>query len=480
MKKTEIILLALFLLLSVIACTADEPELFDEDFSSGVQTDDVDLNGYSMRYAVTNSTLFGNANAENILGFASGTLFADHAAKRKADIEQKYNCKIDPFYTSDGASENDFTICSMSGVFYCDVIQGSTHGLRSSVKTGIFQSINSLGSYIDYSDSEKWGTPAMLEEMCWDGALYGILPAAWPELNYSSFGYIFLANMNLAATLGIPDIRETVENKEWTWQRFEETLTAGTVIEGNETKIYGMSAHPPYLGEMILRSNGDSLIVDKGNGEYTWGYAEPNAVKALQEFRNIYNGEYAFAFDHNVTSPDAVADAFIDGNATLTVVDTEQLFGYNGRISQHVENYAVLPAPTGPDVAPGYIFAVHESMRSMICFSVYNKNFDSSSFIIDKLYEPFEGYETKDKIKEYMSYNFFFDDRDADVFFDMFNHTQYNYFIVGMRQFNEWITDRKNKTVSELVEIYKDFNQGLIDTEAISPRETLKVLWPDG
>ena len=79
-----------------------------------------------------------------------------------------------------------------------------------------------------------------------------------------------------------------------------------------------------------------------------------------------------------------------------------------------------------------------------------------------------------------MSYNFFFDDRDADVFFDMFNHTQYNYFIVGMRQFNEWITDRKNKTVSELVEIYKDFNQGLIDTEAISPRETLKVLWPDG
>ncbi|MBO4392441.1 MAG: hypothetical protein J5816_03970, partial [Clostridia bacterium] len=91
-----------------------------------------------------------------------------------------------------------------------------------------------------------------------------------------------------------------------------------------------------------------------------------------------------------------------------------------------------------------------------------------------------EGYETKDKIREFMTYNYFFDDRDADVFFDMFKNTQYNYFIVGMRQFNEWVTERKGKTIPELVEIYHDFNQRLIDTEAVSPRETIKTLWPNG
>ena len=478
-KALKAVLLTAVIMIMSVACATQEPETFDLDFDAGGNSSEADLNGYSMRYAVTCATLFGDSSAENVLGFTSGTLFSDLAAKRKAEIEKNYNCTIDAFYTSDGANENDFTVHSMSGAFYCDVLQGSTHGLRSSMKIGIFQSINSLDSYINYRDSEKWGTPAMLEEMCWGGQLYGILPAAWPELNYSSFGYIFMANMNLASSLGIPDIRETVENKEWNWDKFEETLAAGTVVEGGETKVYGMSAHPPYLGEMILRSNGDTIIIDKGNGNYTWGYAEPNALKALQEFRDVYNGEYAFAFDHNVTSPDAVADAFIEGKATMTVVDTEQLFGYNGRISRNVENYAVLPAPTGPDVDPGRIFAVHESFRSMIVFSAYSKNFDASAFIIDKLYEPFEGYETKDKIKEFMTYNYFFDDRDADIFFDMFRNTEYNYFIVGMRQFNEAITDRKNKSVAELVDIYKDYNQRIIDNEAVSPRETLKELWPE-
>ena len=478
-KSVKTVLLAAVLLIALIACATEQPETFDVDFESATQGGYEDLNGYSMRYAVTCATLFGDSNAENILGFTSGTLFSDLAAKRKAEIENNYNCKIDAFYQAEGASENEFTVCSMSGAFYCDVLQGSTHGLRSSVKIGFFQSINALDKYIDYKDSEKWGTSAMLEEMCWGGELYGILPAAWPELNYSSFGYIFMANMNLASSLGIPDIRETVENKEWTWDKFEETLTMGTVTEGGETTVYGMSAHPPYLGEMMLRSNGDSIIIDKGNGEYTWGYADPHALKALEEFRNIYNGDYAFAFNHDVTSPDAVADAFIEGKATMTVVDTEQLFGYNGRISRYVENYAVLPAPNGPDVAPGYTFAVHESFRSMIVFSNYSKNFDASAFIINKIYEPFEGYETKDKIKEFMTYNYFFDDRDADIFFDMFRNTQYNYFIVGMRQFNEWVTERKGKTIPELVEIYHDFNQRLIDTEAVSPRETIKTLWPD-
>jgi ABC-type glycerol-3-phosphate transport system substrate-binding protein len=480
MKKTvKILLLTALLLISSIACASKEAEVFDLDFETNVNSDAVDLNGYSMRYAVTCSTLFGDSNAENILGFTSGTLFSDMAAKRKAEIEDKYNCTIDAFYQADGASENEFTVCSMSGVFYCDILQGSTHGLRSSMKIGFYQPVNTLQPYIDYRDSEKWGTPAMLEEMCWVGQLYGILPAAWPELNYSSFGYIFMANMNLASTLGIPDIRETVENKEWTWAKFEETLTAGTLIEGGETKVYGMSAHPPYLGEMMLRSNGDTIIIDKGNGEYSWGYAEPNAIKALTEFRNVYNGDYAFAFDHNVTSPDAVADAFIEGKATLTVVDTEQLFGYNGRISRNVENYAVLPAPTGPDVEPGRIFAVHESMRSMIVFSTYCKNLESAAFITDKIYEPFEGYETKDKIKDFMTYNYFFDERDADIFFEMFKNTEYNYFIVGMRQFNEIITDRKTKSIAELVELYKDYNENLLQTEAVSPRETIKTLWPE-
>jgi hypothetical protein len=207
-------------------------------------------------------------------------------------------------------------------------------------------------------------------------------------------------------------------------------------------------------------------------------YFMPKALKAIEEFRKVYNGEFAYTFDHVNTEPDPVVNMFVDGLATLTVVDTEQLFGYNGKISKNVENYAILPAPTGPDVEPGTIFSVHESMRSMITFSVLGKNIEASAFIIDKIYEPLDGFKTKDDIKEYMTHNYFFDDRDADVFFKMFENTEYNYFIVGMRLFNESVTERKTKSIMEIIESYKTKNQGIIDREAVTVRETMKVLWP--
>jgi len=462
----------------VSACAQSAEETFDLDFS-GNGTTEKDLNGFEMKYAISTATLFGDQNAENVLGYTTGTLFADAAAKRKSDIEKAYNCKISPFYASEGANVNSFITYSMSGVFYSDAIQGNADTMRPGTKVGIYQSINGMNDYIDYLDSDKWGTCYMLEGMCYGGNLYGILPAAWPELNYSSFGYPIVANMNLASTVGIPDLRETVENKEWTWDKFEETLVAGTIIEGTETKTYGMTCHPPYLGEMMVRSNGDTVIKETPDGKYYWGYSDQHALAALQEFRDIYIGEYKYCSNHKISEPDPVADSFIAGEAVLAVVDTEQIFGYNGRISQYVENYAILPAPVGPDRDPSDIFSVHESMRSMIAFSVLSKNIDSTAFIIDKIYEPFEGYETKDKIMEYMTEYYFFDERDANVFFKMFENTSYNYFIVGMRGFTETVFKRENKTVAELVDIDANKYQTLIEEEAVSPRETMKELWPE-
>ena len=77
-----------------------------------------------------------------------------------------------------------------------------------------------------------------------------------------------------------------------------------------------------------------------------------------------------------------------------------------------------------------------------------------------------------------MTHNYFFDDRDADVFFKMFENTEYNYFIVGMRLFNESVTERKTKSIMEIIESYKTKNQGIIDREAVTVRETMKDLWP--
>ena len=115
----------------------------------------------------------------------------------------------------------------------------------------------------------------------------------------------------------------------------------------------------------------------------------------------------------------------------------------------------------------------------MMAFSILGKNVESSAFIIDKLYEPLEGFEDKEEIKDFMAYNYFFDDRDADIFFKMFENTEYNYFIEGMRLFNESVTERKNKSISEILDSYKTKNQNIIDTEIASAKDTMKELWPE-
>lgn len=477
MKKIcKFLVLTIIAMLIVTACSGTQDEIFDLSFTSGADGT-IDLEGFTMKYAVTPSTLYGDTDAENVLGFEVGTLFSDAAMERMKEIQNNFNCTIDAFYQTDGASIDIFNNSSLGGIYYCDVMQGTAEQLRKGARAGILCSINTLSDYIDYTDSEKWGTAQMLESMCYNGDLYGVLPAAWPELNYTSFGYTFVANMNLAASVGIPDLRETVENNEWTWAKFEETLVAGTVQEGGSTKIYGMVCHPEYLGEMIVRSNGDTLITKTENGEYICGYYDDHAMKALEEFRNIWKGDYAYCFNKSVDSPNDCVVNFIEGNAILTVCDTEHVYGYNGQISKNVEEFAILPAPTGPDVDPSYRFSVHESMRSMITISVLSKSAEASATIVNALYEPFEDYETKQSIIDFMSYNYFFDTRDAEVFFSMFENTSFNYFLVGMRNIVGDLIDT-SQTITSILQSRESTFDGYIEEQVIPARETMEILWP--
>ena len=51
-----------------------------------------------------------------------------------------------------------------------------------------------------------------------------------------------------------------------------------------------------------------------------------------------------------------------------------------------------------------------------------------TAVILNDIYEPLDGYETRDVVREYMTHNYFFDKRDADVFFAMYDNCTYNYF----------------------------------------------------
>jgi hypothetical protein len=116
-----------------------------------------------------------------------------------------------------------------------------------------------------------------------------------------------------------------------------------------------------------------------------------------------------------------------------------------------MDNFGILSWPIGPDVEPGYNFATHSNIEMCIAFSRVSKNPEATAAIINAIYEPFDGYETLDDIIDHMARSYFFDRRDAVVFYDMFRASEYNYFHYGLHSSTQdWLS--ANKSISEYIE----------------------------
>ena len=186
MKKTVIcLLLAALLSLTLLSCSQEQEEVFDLDLSGNSE---LNFDGLGLKVLISffsgNSAVAG----DNILGYPVGTGLAELATKRIADTEKSLNCKVNMDYREWGSFTSYFTGSLAAGSSPADFAFITSFDIYSYAKAGYLSGIASqLGDIIDYRDSDKWGTPNLLECACYKDDLYGILPAAWPDLIYSSF-----------------------------------------------------------------------------------------------------------------------------------------------------------------------------------------------------------------------------------------------------------------------------------------------------
>ena len=265
-------LLSMLMLISFFSCSQSTEETFDIEFSGQEITG---LGGLELVIGSFFDSTNGAVVGENVLGYSIGTGLADLAAARLKEVEIALDCKIESVYMDN--FYNTFSYSLAIGQSPCDIMFVPSMNYYGWMKAGYLSRISSVSDYIDYTDSAKWGTPMLLECLCYKDDLYGLLPAAWPDLVYTSFGYPLVANMNLISSVGGDDPRELYEQGMWTWDTFSEQIQKCTVIEGSETKYWGLGGHYPYFAEMIFRSNGVSLTRVNGDVSLTCGYYEPES-----------------------------------------------------------------------------------------------------------------------------------------------------------------------------------------------------------
>ena len=469
MKKiAKILLLAMLISLIATACNATaEEEVFDMDFVG--ESSGIDLEGFEMVYefGLPSSAL----GMESCLGYEVDTPFGDLAAQRLKDVQEQLNCKVNVNYREKGSSCGLFVAASASGTFMCDAISGISDMWADVARIGMVVGMSELEDFIDYRNEEKWGYRNMLKVVYYEDDLYGIIPLLWPEIAIT-FESPIVVNENIIASIGATDPRDYIENGEWTWDKFKEVLELYYVEEGGEVKHYALTCGTGAFAAMFVRSNGDLYAEKDANGKYVPGFISDTAIKAMDAANDIYYGATA----HTIDSKSDAVDSLISGKTVMGAMNGDKIVTIGSRITKEMDNFGILSWPIGPDVEPGYNFATHSNIEMCIAFSRASHNPEATAAIINAIYEPFEGYETLDDIIDHMAHSYFFDRRDAKVFYDMFRSSEYNYFHYGLHgSTQDWLSS--NKSIAEYIEANTEKITNDINEYVLPSVRGIDALW---
>ena len=466
MKKiAKVLLLAMIISVFASACGSTEPEVFDMDFTSSPSG--VDLEGANIVYKV----YLAESQADTFLGYEIDTVFADMAAERLDEVEKNLNCTFE--LLSGVGDPTEYLTAAVSGTFISDVAMGASGPLVQAARVGMLVGLSELGDYIDYTNESKWGYRNMLEIMAYEDDIYGLTPLLWPELSV----YIrdpIVVNEDLIAAIGETDPREYIENKQWTWDVFEDCLGRYYVEEGGEIKHYSLTADAGMFASMFAFSNGSTFVEKDEKGEYVSGLYTEEAKKAMERGIEIFNGPNSHTICKQ--SYGVCTDNLLSGKTVLGALRSYEVVGVRGRIAREMSNFGLLSWPHGPDVEPGYVFGYYSNIHSCIAFARSSQQSEAAAVAISALYEPFEEYPNMDSVIDFMTRTYFFDRRDAEVYYGMYINSYYMYFNEGMSGLlGGWLTS--NKSVTEYLESNEDYAAENIEKYAAPAMRGLEAIY---
>ena len=466
----KLLILAFIFSLFATACGSVEQEVFDVEF---VKTSEgTDLEGTVIKYMRATTGQASYSNFDQVLGYEMDTILGDLAMQRIKDVEQSLNCKFDITYFSGDTPYGSFRMSNSVGEYFCDIFCGISDRFREDMKAGALMGLSELDEYIDYRNEEKWGSRSILEVLYWKDDVYGLIPMSWPTSSVSYTG-LTVVNEDLIASINATDPRDLYENGLWTWETFRDCLEQYYIQEGSEVKQYAITAQ--YLGnfgENYILSNGYRLAEKGPDGQYRSGLHDPRALTAMIEAQDVLYGPLSHTIKYNVDP----AEHLINGTSVLGILHYAEYL--TDRVVKEMPNFGLIAWPSGPNVDPGFIATNHHNLERAIVLSRYSHNIEATAIAINALYEPFEEYPNSESIKDFLYKTFFFDRRDADLYYDLFLASQYSYFgSAPWNSLSSWIEN--GQTPTEYIESNIDSIEEYIKEEIAPTKQGIEAVWGD-
>ena len=198
-----------------------------------------------------------------------GTEIGDLKMERWAEVEEKYNVKVEFTEIPYEEKINQLTSTILAGEPMADIVGVDSNEAASLVQQDY---VFALEDIIDVSSSKM--TDAMKDMGMFNGKLH-----LFRNEMLESGGLYY--NKTMFEQAGLPDPYELQEAGEWTWEAMLDAakkLTTGTQ--------FGLGADPAMLGEYLIFSNGAQLL-DTDTGEVT--FDSPEAMEGLEFMSALIN-----------------------------------------------------------------------------------------------------------------------------------------------------------------------------------------------
>ena len=288
------------------------------------------------------------------------SVLGDMEIRWKAEVEEKYNCKIVLETLIPNDTQNSLVVRLLAGEKIADVLACQRYDeekMRISgnlLKDLASDEIKNLG--LDLTDP-GWNA-ALTDAMTYAGKTYGVYPDI-PEIQCGCLCF----NKDMLNSLGLPDPYQYVATKEWTYEKFIEYCKAATK-NGN----YGVAFDGDSLKTLYHNNGGFQQISKNADGTLSYtGYsadyvATISYLKDQLMLTGYHPPEMGILDFHNM---------FLEGKL-LFMSGPDSYYWVEGKWGSCDFEVGMLPMPIGPN-GDDYSFSLCQ-WPYCFCISATNDN----------------------------------------------------------------------------------------------------------
>ncbi|CAI6016432.1 hypothetical protein PAECIP112173_00080 [Paenibacillus sp. JJ-100] len=298
----------------------------------------------------------------------AGETASDKARLDKiAEVEKKYNVKIEFVNVPFEEYMNKFTTSVLAGEPFADIVQMEYKSALPAILKGQLLPLS------DFTTAEN----NINQE--------GNLIAKYPAIagNYYAFesptsiGLGLHYNRDLFKKLSLPDPQELYEKGEWSWDKFMEVTKQATKDTDNDGKIdvYGFSGWAIDVIRHFTAANGGTIADDENGKE---GLSDPKTIEAAEFVKRLYNVENVVKVKTGDKTNWEESNTFKDGDVAMFTAAEWQL----GDLTFSV---GVVPIPNGPQGKKEVTYANNTAAAKFIAkgvedpkivYQIYEETFD--------------------------------------------------------------------------------------------------------